>query len=47
MMLYYDMILTLKLRRAVTKYQELQPIDREKKKSDNNLRLKDIVLILH
>ena len=42
MILYYDMILTLKLRRAVTKYQELQPIDRGKKislKSDNNLLL--------
>ena len=55
---FYIMIwLTLKLRRAVTKYQELQPIDRGKSpiKSDNNLlllfffykkRLKDIVLIL-
>ena len=32
--LYYDLILTLKLRRAVTKYQELQPTDRgEKNKS--------------
>lgn len=57
--LYYDLILTLKLRRAVTKYQELQPTDRGEKislKSDNNLlllfflkkiRLKDKVLILH
>lgn len=40
---FYIMIwLTLKLRRAVTKYQELQPIDRGKKislKSDNNLLL--------
>ena len=42
MILYYNMILTLKLRRAVTKYQELQPTDRGKKlslKADNNLLL--------
>ena len=31
MILCYDMILTFKLRRAVTKNQELQPIDRGKK----------------